>query len=194
MINCNIPRNSRGRVKRYWILVIALFTVFAPLLLHGHERSKPALPQVQVVKVHDGDTVTLMINGRMRKTRLIGIDAPEMNQRPWGRQAKEHLIDILNHTDWRVTMETDVVTTDKYGRSLVYLWTKNKELINERMVLDGYAVMFTIRPNITYADRFKKAEQHAREEKIGIWGPNGLKEKPIAYKKKHPRKHYELTR
>jgi micrococcal nuclease len=188
MINCNIPRNSRGQVKRYWILVIALFTVFAPLLLHGHERSKP-LPQVQVVKVHDGDTATLMINGRMRKTRLIGIDAPEMNQRPWGRQAKEHLIDILNHTDWRVTMETDVVTTDKYGRSLVYLWTKDKELINERMVLDGYAVMFTIRPNTTYADRFKKAEQHAREEKIGIWGPNGLKEKPIAYKKKHPRKH-----
>ena len=143
-----------------------------------------------MIRVHDGDTVTLMLNGRMRKTRLIGIDAPEMNQRPWGRKAKEHLIDILNHTDWMVTMETDVVATDKYDRALVYLSTKNKELINERMILDGYAVMFTIKPNSIYADRFNKAQVYARGEKRGIWGPDGLKEKPIAYKKKHPRKQY----
>jgi len=143
---------------------------------------------VKVIKVHDGDTVTLMINGRMRKTRLIGIDAPEMNQRPWGRRAREHMIEILNHSDWTVTLETDAVATDKYGRALVYLWTKNKEFINERMIRDGYAVLFTIKPNNTYADRFKKAQQDARDGKIGIWGPNGLKEKPSEYKKKHPRK------
>jgi micrococcal nuclease len=178
------------QVKRCQILMLALFIAFAPLLVHGQVISKSALQDVQVIKVHDGDTVTLMINGRMRKTRLIGIDAPEMNQRPWGRRAKEHLIDILNHTDWLVTMETDVVTIDKYGRSLVYLWTKNKELINERMVLDGYAVLFTIKPNSTYVDRFRKAELSARGEKRGIWGPDGLKEKPIEYKKKHPRKQY----
>ena len=147
-------------------------------------------PGVRVIKVHDGDTVTLMINGRMRKTRLIGIDAPEMNQRPWGRQAKEHLIDIMNHTDWIVAMETDAVTTDKYGRSLVYLWTNNNELINERMVLDGYAVLFTIRPNVRYKDKFTRAEQRARQERKGIWGENGLKEVPVKYREKHPRKQY----
>jgi micrococcal nuclease len=190
MNNGNLQKTSGGQVRHYLILVLALFTAFAPLLLHGQVLPKPAPQEVQVIKVHDGDTVTIMINGRMRKTRLIGIDAPEMNQRPQGRRAREHLIDILNHTDWLVTMETDVVTIDKYGRSLVYLWTKNKELINERMVLDGYAVMFTIKPNSTYADRFKKAEQYARGEKRGIWGPDGLKEKPIEYKKKHPRREY----
>jgi micrococcal nuclease len=179
-----------GQVKHCLILMLAVFIAFAPLFVHGQSISESALQDVQVIKVHDGDTVTLMINGRMRKTRLIGIDAPEMNQRPWGRRAKEHLIDILNHTDWLVTMETDVVTIDKYGRSLVYLWTKNKEMVNERMVLDGYAVLFTIKPNSTYADRFRKAEQSARGEKRGIWGPDGLKEKPLEYKKKHPRKQF----
>ena len=190
MNNDNMQITFEDRVKRYLILVLVLFAAFTPLLVQGQAIPKPALQEVQVIKVHDGDTVTLMLNGRMRKTRLIGIDAPEMNQRPWGRRAKEHLIDILNYTDWMVTMETDVVTTDKYGRSLVYLWTKNTELINERMVMDGYAVMFTIKPNSTYADRFKRAEQYARGEKKGIWGPDGLKEKPIEYKKKHPRKQY----
>jgi micrococcal nuclease len=181
---------SGGNIKCVLVLAIALLTALAPLLAHAQAHAKPALQKVQVIKIHDGDTVTLMINGRMLKTRLIGIDAPEMNQRPWGRRAKDHLIDILNHTDWLVAMETDVVTTDKYGRSLVYLWTKNKELINEQMVLDGYAVLFTIKPNSTYADRIKKAEQFARGEKRGIWGPGGLKEKPIEYKKNHPRKQY----
>jgi micrococcal nuclease len=145
---------------------------------------------VSVIKVHDGDTVTLMVNGKMRETRLIGIDAPEMNQRPWGRQAKEHLIDIMNHTDWLVTVETDEVKQDKYGRGLVYLWTNNNELINERMVLDGYAVLFTIKPNVRYRDRFSRAEKLARREMKGIWGPNGLKESPAKYREKHPRKQY----
>jgi endonuclease YncB( thermonuclease family) len=58
------------------------------------------------------------------------------------------------------------------------------------MILDGYAVEFTIKPNSTHADRFKKAEQNAQGGKRGIWGPDGLKEKPIEYKKKHPRKQY----
>lgn len=186
----NMQKTSGGQVKQFLILLIAVFTALAPILLAGQGLSRPALQEVKVIKVHDGDTVTLLINGRMRKTRLIGIDAPEMNQRPWGRQAREHLIDILNHTDWAVTMETDVVTTDKYGRSLVYLWTKNREFINELMIRDGYAVMFTIKPNNTYADRFKKAEQFAQGGRKGIWGPNGLKERPIEYKKKHPRKQY----
>jgi micrococcal nuclease len=143
-----------------------------------------------VIKVHDGDTVTLRINGKMRKARLIGIDAPEMNQRPWGRRAKDHLIDIMNHSDWKVTMETDEVTQDKYGRSLVYLWTQEHELINERMLLDGYALLFTIKPNVRYRDTFSRAEKLARRELKGIWGPNGLKESPAGYREKHPRKQY----
>lgn len=145
---------------------------------------------VRVIKVHDGDTVTLMINGRMRKTRLIGIDAPEMNQRPWGRRAKEHLVDILDRSGWTVTVETDAVMLDKYGRSLVYLWTNENELINERMVRDGYAVLFTIKPNVRYRDKFSRAEKLARQESREIWGPNGLKEAPVKYREKHPRKQY----
>lgn len=183
----NLIKISGMKVKYCLIPVIVLFIAFWSPLLHAQPPSKTLPREVKVIKVHDGDTITLMINGKMRKSRLIGIDAPEMNQRPWGRRSKEHLIDLLNHADWIVMMETDVVETDKYSRSLVYLWTKNSEFINEQMIRDGYAVLFTIKPNSLYADLFKKAQLHAREGGKGIWGPNGLKEKPIEYKKKHPR-------
>ena len=58
------------------------------------------------------------------------------------------------------------------------------------MVLDGYAVLFTIRPNVRYKDKFIRAEQRARQERKGIWGENGLKEAPVKYREKHPRKQY----
>jgi len=190
MINDSTHAKSGGMISGILVLLVLLVALVAPILFRSQTTAEPAPRNVQVIKVHDGDTVTLMIDGRMRKTRLIGIDAPEMNQRPWGRRAKEHLIDILNHTDWFVAVDTDVVTIDKYGRLLVYLWTKNKELINERMVRDGYAVLFTIKPNSSYSERIKKAEQYARGDKQGIWGPDGLKERPIEYKKKHPRQQH----
>lgn len=169
------------------VLAICAFVFLQPVYTDALIAG-PALQETKAIKVHDGDTVTLMFKGKMKKARLIGIDAPEMNQRPWGRQAKERLIDILNHTDWTVFVETDVVKHDKYGRPLVYLWTKNKELINELMIGDGYAALFTIRPNVKYAAKFRQAAQRARRESKGIWGPNGLKEAPARYREKHPRK------
>ncbi len=183
------PHRATTSVASFLFVVAVIAFCLCPFCIDQSYAAQKAF-EARVIKVHDGDTVTLKINGRMRKTRLIGIDAPEMNQRPCGRQAKEHLIDIMNHTDWLVTVETDEVTQDKYGRSLVYLWTKNNELINERMVLDGYAVIFTIKPNSRYRDRFSHAEQLARQEMKGIWGPKGLKEAPVKYREKHPRKQY----
>jgi micrococcal nuclease len=94
---------------------------------------------------------------------------------------------LLKENRWRVSVETDIEQYDKYGRLLVYLWSDDKTLINERMLLDGYAVLFTIQPNSKYVDRFVKAQRFARQEKRGIWGPDGLKERPLDYKKAHPR-------
>jgi micrococcal nuclease len=145
------------------------------------------LPEARVIEVNDGDTVTLRMNGKEYRTRLIGFDAPEMGQEPWGRKAHEHLRKLLKETGWRVSVETDIVQFDKYDRLLAYLWTTDSELVNERMLRDGFAVLFTIQPNSKYADRFRKAQRMAREGKLGIWGSEGLKERPLDYKKKHPR-------
>jgi micrococcal nuclease len=185
-------KNSSPIISRRTYPTIVFVIIAFCLCSFGIDPSFAAQgsPEARVIKVHDGDTVTLVINGKKRKARLIGIDAPEMNQRPWGRRAKEHLIDIMKRTHWIVTVETDEVMHDKYGRSLVYLWTKKNAFVNERMVLDGYAVLFTIKPNVKYRDRLSRAEELAREEKIGIWGPKGLKEAPVKYRKKHPRKQY----
>lgn len=164
------------------LVLLFLFSVFVHL-----SASSPRLQQGRVLSVNDGDTVTIRMNNREYRTRLIGIDAPELGQEPWGEKAKERLRQLLKDLDWNVTVETDIEPFDKYNRLLVYLWSEDKRLINEQMLLDGYAVLFTIQPNSRYADRFKKAQRTARERKLGIWGPDGLNERPLDYKKKHPR-------
>ena len=183
-------RRAKADIPSFLFVIIALCSCS---FSDEHSFAAPKSSETRVIKVHDGDTVTLTIDGRMRKTRLIGIDAPEMSQRPWGRRAKEHLIGILDRSGWMVTVETDEVKQDKYDRPLVYLRTKDGGLINEQMAMDGYAVKFTIKPNEKYANLIKRAEQSARQEKKGIWGEKGLKEMPVKYREKHPREDSSTT-
>jgi micrococcal nuclease len=175
-------RVGRG-CARYLALILLCLTVLAsPVLAAG------ALSEAKIVKVNDGDTVIIRTEGKTYRTRLIGIDAPEMGQEPWGRKAKKHLRELLNGSGGMVRVEMDVTKYDKYDRLLAYLWLNDKTLINELMLRDGYAVLFTIQPNSKHVDRLKKAQYTARENRSGIWGPYGLTERPIEYKKGHPRK------
>ncbi|HEX9135746.1 MAG TPA: thermonuclease family protein [Nitrospirota bacterium] len=165
------------------VFFIALF-LFPTL---GSSSAAERLPEALVIAVNDGDTVTLRMDGKEYRSRLIGMDAPELGQEPWGKLARGHLRKLLKDVNWRVTVETDVVKYDKYDRILVYLWTPDGDMLNERMLRDGYALLFTIQPNSKYADRLRKAQRAARDEKRGIWGPDGLTETPRDYKKSHPR-------
>lgn len=173
--------------KLQHIFVLALVLMLIPLAQHP-VFAKNQLQKALVHQVHDGDTITLRLNGKKYRTRLIGIDAPEMKQRPWGRKAKEHLIQIMKRTGWTVYVETDAERTDKYGRLLAYLWTKKHIFVNEKMILDGYAEAFPIEPNTKYSERFSKAEKRARGAEKGIWGTDGLEESPAEWREKHPRK------
>lgn len=165
------------------VFFIALF-LFPAL---GSSAAAERLPEARIIAVNDGDTVTLRMDGKEYRSRLIGIDAPELGQEPWGKLARGHLLKLLKDAKWRVTVETDIVKYDKYERILVYLWTPDGNMLNERMLRDGYALLFTIQPNSKYADRLRKAQGAARDEKRGIWGPDGLTESPRDYKKSHPR-------
>ncbi|HTG01400.1 MAG TPA: thermonuclease family protein [Nitrospirota bacterium] len=178
-----IPRFRARCFRGTGIALLAVFLLF-PL----PASSETVLHEAKVVAVVDGDTVKLLLNGEKRTSRLIGIDAPEMGQVPWGRKSREHLRALLKQSAWRVSVEMDVEQTDRFRRSLVYLWLQNGEMVNERMLLDGYAFRFTMKPNTRYSERFKKAQRTAREKKLGVWGPDGPKERPVDYKKDHPHK------
>ncbi len=170
------------------IPVLLLTVLFASIAPQRDCSAAPySFPEAKVITVNDGDTITILLDGSKYRVRLIGIDAPEMGQEPWGRASRDHLRRLLKDGRWRVSLEQDIEHYDKYNRLLVYLWTSDGRMLNEEMLQDGYAVLFTIQPNSKYSRRFRNAERIARENRRGIWGPNGLTEKPLDYKKTHPR-------
>ena len=173
------------------LTIISIIAISTLLPLLSHIKSLSAASDldnlsVKIVRVNDGDTVTIFANGKKERVRLIGIDAPELGQRPWGRRASRHLKEIIDGSGNTVTVELDVEKRDKYGRVLAYLWTDDRELINLRMIEDGYAVLFTIPPNVRHADEFREGQRKARQEGLGIWGKNGLRERPWKYRREHP--------
>lgn len=198
-MNIDIGKKRRGYISRpksvviIIFLILALFTILQDKLQKKNESRNQGLSEattgefLKVTKVHDGDTLSVLIGNREEKIRLIGIDAPELGQEPWGRKAKRKLQDIIRKTDKTVRIELDVDERDKYGRLLAYLWTKDGRLVNEEMVRSGYALLYTIPPNVKYVDRLRKAQERASKKKVGIWGEKGLEERPSDYRKAHPR-------
>ncbi|MCG2721612.1 MAG: thermonuclease family protein [Thermodesulfovibrionales bacterium] len=145
-------------------------------------------PYVFVIAVNDGDTVSVLLGRKKEKIRLIGIDAPEMGQQPWGEGAKNYLESILNASGQKVRIERDVEERDTYGRTLAYLWTTKGEMVNVMMVRGGYAMLYTFPPNVRYVHELTEAQTEARNARAGVWSENGLQEKPGDYRKEHPRK------
>jgi micrococcal nuclease len=172
---------------RFLILIIIIISFFSIIPLAEAAERKTYL----VTAVHDGDTVSIKAKSfigiplKIERIRLIGIDAPELKQEPWGRRAKRHLKKLISESNWVVNVEFDVEQRDKYGRLLCYLWDKNGRLINERMLEDGYAVLYTLPPNVKYAERFTAAQKKAQSKNAGIWGKGGIKKSPEEWRKEH---------
>jgi len=173
--------------------VIAVLLLSGIFLLCGINWASPSNAgkgggNVQAEKIYDGDTIGAFVDGQFQKIRLLGIDAPEMEQRPWGGKAKECIASLLRTTASKVSLEYDLERRDKYGRVLAYVWTQDGKLINEELLKKGCAVLFTVPPNVKYAGRLHAAQKKARDLKAGIWGEHGLQERPYVFRKEHPRR------
>lgn len=130
--------------------------------------------EVQVVKVVDGDTITIKIDGKKETVRLIGIDTPESvdPRRPvecFGKEASEKTKSLV--LDKKVFIQGDVTQSnkDKYGRILRYVFLEDETLVNELLIQEGYAYEYTYEEPYQYQQDFKQAEREAREQQKGFW-------------------------
>ena len=135
---------------------------------NGGDRSASNVSDT-VVRVVDGDTMVLRSAG---KSRLIGVDTPEVYGRPgcFGEEASEFAKRTLRR-GLSVKVERDAEPRDRFGRSLIYLTLPDGRSFNELLVDEGFAVPLTIAPNVRYARRFSELASRARKQKTGLWSP-----------------------
>lgn len=129
-----------------------------------------------VAYVHDGDTLYLQPDGTTSRAdeitvRLIGIDTPELRPEPecYAIEARDHLRTLLPQGS-EVWIAADRGPLDQYGRSLLYLWTKDGRSVNLDLVAKGYATALRIEPNDAYWPQLSAAEHAAEDAGAGLWG------------------------
>jgi micrococcal nuclease len=132
-----------------------------------------------VDRIADGDTFSCRDR---RRVRLLGIDSPELGQGEPGRQAQAALQRLLP-SGATVRLERDVTPRDRFGRELAYVWTGSR-MVNELLVREGWAVLYTLPPNVKYAQRLEQAQKTARTTGAGLWKSNGFDCRPMAWRRR----------
>jgi micrococcal nuclease len=151
-----------------------------PAGCRAQERQpQPPDPGCSVSRISDGDTFRCADG---RRVRLIGIDSPESQQHPFGAKAREALRKLIPPGS-SVRLEGDVAPFDRYGRSLAYVWA-GSTLVNESMVRNGWAVLYTVPPNVRYAERFRVAQEEARARGTGLWSQHGFDCRPSDFRRR----------
>ena len=132
---------------------------------------KPTTVEATVIRVIDGDTIEVNLEGTIYRVRYIGIDTPETvhPSQPvecFGKEASDKNAELVEEK--MVRLEKDVSETDKYGRLLRYVWVGDI-LVNDYLVRQGYAYASTYPPDVKYSEQFAQAQREAEGNNRGLW-------------------------
>ncbi|HEV2770569.1 MAG TPA: thermonuclease family protein [Solirubrobacteraceae bacterium] len=157
-----------------WTLVFLALAAFAGRELLAELGDGGLAAEGRVVRVVDGDTITVRLDGREETVRYIGVDTPE-TKRPgtpvqcFGPAASAFNKRLIEGE--RVRLARGVEERDRYGRLLGYVYRVSDRLfVNAALVRGGYARARTYPPNDRYAAAFGALAASAREGGRGLWG------------------------
>jgi len=139
---------------------LVLFCVFAGA------TAKAASLYGKVIEVNSGDVITIFNLNRPVRVKLLGVDAPEMDQ-AFGDVAKRHLSDLV--FDKGVLVNYSGIAADK---SLTGRVSLNDADIGAQMIRDGAAWLdLNNMDRLSATDRevYQQSEQAARSEHRGLW-------------------------
>jgi len=122
----------------------------------------------KVVGVTDGDTITVIHNGRGEKIRLYGIDCPEKRQ-AFGNRAKQAASELAFGKSVTVMSHG----RDRYKRTIGEVILPDGKNLNQKLVREGFCWWYRkYAPEDSTLDRL---ETEAREAKRGLWmDPNPI--------------------
>ncbi|MGA7499502.1 MAG: thermonuclease family protein [Isosphaeraceae bacterium] len=100
-------------------------------------------PDNMVVRVIDGDTIVVQVNGHPETVRLIGVDTPEPKdpRKPveyFGKEASRFTVSLVKDQRVRLEIQTSPTSRDKYGRLLAYVFRQSDNLlVNKEIIRQG---------------------------------------------------------
>ena len=144
--------------------------------LTGSKFDDLTIQEAKFIRVVDGDTIEVPIDGINYSVRMIGINTPESvaskeylektgkENSAEGKAASEYTKRLLKNQS-NVFLQTDQSDTDIYGRLLRYVWLEkpdnihdiheiSSKMVNAILLRDGYAEVSIYEPDTMYEDEF----------------------------------------
>lgn len=121
----------------------------------------------KVIKITDGDTIVVEIDGQEFPLRYIGVDTPETGD-VGGASATEFNRSLVDGKT--VTLVKDNSEVDRYDRLLRYVFVGDV-FVNNEMVRAGYASSGSWPPDTSCDAQFSKTYQTAKANMVGLWVP-----------------------
>jgi len=134
-----------------------------------------------VLRVVDGDTVELRGTGKgplrsgfKTTVRLLEVDTPEtkLGVECYGPEAAAFTKKLLAPGS-TVLVSPDRELRDRYGRTLLYVWTAKGVFANQELIRTGHATAVLYKPNDRYIGLMRRTEAAAKAKKLGLWGRCG---------------------
>jgi micrococcal nuclease len=122
----------------------------------------------QVVRVTDGDTITIQAGNLEFRVRLHGIDAPDLRQ-PMGTEARLMLQRLLGVGTGRIsdppTVRLMVTDIDRFGRIIARVFVEDQE-VNLSLLELGYAWHYL---EFDQSQDYVRAQEIAQRTRLGLW-------------------------
>lgn len=127
-----------------------------------------------VTKVTDGDTIHIQMDGKDEKVRLIGINTPETvdprtSVQCFGKEASTRMKELAEGKIVRLEYDETQDTRDAYDRLLAYVYLEDGQMLNRKMVAEGYAYEYTYLKPYKYQKEFRQLQTLARSSSRGLW-------------------------
>ncbi|PXW13037.1 endonuclease YncB(thermonuclease family) [Chryseobacterium sp. CBTAP 102] len=132
-----------------------LLYVLFPLFLFSQTTGK-------VIKISDGDTITLLLKGnQQKKIRLAEVDCPE-NGQAFGKNARQ----FTSAQVFGKTVSFVETTTDRYGRSIAKVYYDDGKYLSRELIKAGMGWWY-----FSYSKdaSLGKLQETAQQKKIGLW-------------------------
>lgn len=166
-------QSSRGIFQ--WLTLVLLVVLMGAVISWfqqddaGLEGDREVATLVRVV---DGDTLLVELDGEEERVRLLNIDTPETvhPQQPvqcMGPEAAERMEGLVSPGD-QLSLEFDEERTDHYDRLLAGVFL-DEVFINEQMARDGFGAPVHYAPNDRFLDRIEEAWTQAEVDGVGVF-------------------------
>lgn len=119
-------------------------------------------------KLINNNAFEIVVGDHIEQVTFLSIDVVHVNHDLLGDRIHEFLIEKLNESG-EVMLGFDQEMRNESGQLQAIVQLRDGTKLNEMLLETGYAKVLIVEPNIKMENVYKKSEQIAKTNKVGIW-------------------------